>query len=1062
MKKVMIGLLILIPIIILLIVALVANIVSLNAHIGVEDLQLTYKGTSSTAYNISIPIGDNICLYDYLDARVYPDKATNKTIEWQIAGEVECTDVSYEQEYNKYAQKVEKYKKELSDRFGDGINTTFTDKELSVYNDVRKDYYYDLSEKDAIITAMVDRLMEKMFPAAVFVDDNGVESVSNTSGKMNIGSYCNFTVRAVAENVSKTVSVSIVGYDVEHVELGIGEQSDDQITLDVGSSLRLLASYTPIDSIVNETIWSSSDESILKVDGNGVVKAVGTSASESSATITLKASVYSTENSTQKQYVQGEIKIYTRPSGASSIFGNQVVTAKSTLTLDEIGIAKDNIDIDKCEGVNIDEDGNVTLLDGVHRIVLKDSKVFSIQKCGTDDIEIDNSNHYDADSGYILAVGENTLSLNLVWKDMLNQDLFNLDNVTWRSSNESIATVDEQGRVVGVGDGIVTITVRYSTSECSIKLNVRKKLSSIQLRTSNEALAIGLARETVFGSEKFVDVNVNNAKVANSTNIIVQGEPEDATATELSSFYSAFSFEIVEGGDFAHLDESIANKVVFDSALLEGKGKQSVVVRVSAKYPKYEGATRFTKKDVTLTVVYGVAVNNMAELSVASKDQEAYVKADGNLIARSDEDKTYWSVEGAKELYKVYKNDYSLRNYAITLNDNCMYEEKFDENNEPIAWVGDDETLAIFGNLYGNNKKIYAMQGTVVVEKYLISLDWGGVTVSNLIMRGNEIGNEDLDEQGVFDFPSHVCDIYAGWGRWSEYDGNNITIEYSIIENGRKGVNLFNTDITFKGCVIRNMTRCGIFAPYQMNSNSDEMDAKSGKQIVYPSFSHINFHNIICSNMLGSMMSVAYESVTMKSGTEFRFVDALKYTGRDDKLIAESKQHEQENERFFIENFYNNDINMSVNQTGFLRAYNWMNVKESGLIKTGNDLADSLVATMLGQIIDGDKETFDKYLFEDEEKEKYLSFAFIVSGVHFSNGIMDAPTYFKLNMQDEDYNCFNMQDANFEIIDIPDIAKNVLSTLSLKVYGYDKNADITPFSTYTLNSALIQELHQNN
>ncbi len=1056
MKKVMIGLLILIPIIILLIVALVANIVSLNAHIGVEDLQLTYKGTSSTAYNISILFGDNICLYDYLDARVYPDKATNKTIEWQIAGEVECTDENYEQEYNKYAQKVEKYKKELSDRFGDGINTTFTDKELSVYNDVRKDYYYDLSEKDAIITAMVDRLMEKKFPAAVFVDDNGVESVSNTSGKMNIGSYCNFTVRAVAENVSKTVSVSIVGYDVEHVELGVGEQSDDHITLDVGSSLRLLASYTPIDSIVNYTKWESTDESILKVDDNGVVKAVG----KGSAKIILYASVFSSESEDEIRYKTGEIAIEVTQNGVSSIFGNQVVTAKSTLTLDEIGISKDDIAIDKCEGVNIDEDGNVTLLGGVHRIVLKNNKTFSIIKCGESDIAIDNINFYNNESGYVLAVGENTLTLNLVWVDMLRQDEFDLDNVTWKSSNESIATVDEQGSVVGVGDGIVTITVRYGTSECSIKLNVRKKLSSIQLRTSNEALAIGLARETVFASEKFVDVNVNNAKVANSTNIIVQGEPEDATATELSSFYSAFSFEIVEGGDFAHLDESIANKVVFDSALLEGKGKQSVVVRVSAKYPKYEGATRFTKKDVTLTVVYGVAVNNMAELSVASKDQEAYVKADGNLITRSDEDKTYWSVEGAKELYKVYKNDYSLRNYAITLNDNCMYEEKFDENNEPIAWVGDDETLAIFGNLYGNNKKIYAMQGTVVVEKYLISLAWGGVTVSNLIMRGNEIGNEDLDEQGVSDFPSHVCDIYAGWGRWSEYDGNNITIEYSIIENGRKGVNLFNTDITFKGCVIRNLTRCGIYAPYQMNSNSDEMDAKSGKQIVYPSFSHINFHNVICSNTLGSMMSVAYESVTMKSGTEFRFVDALKYTGRDDKLIAESKQHEQENERFFIENFYNNDINMSVNQTGFLRAYNWMNVEDSSLIKTGNDFADSLVATMLGQIIDGDKETFDKYLFEDEEKEKYLSFAFIVSGVHFSNGIMDAPTYLKLNMQDEDYNCFNMQDANFEIIDIPDIAKNVLSTLSLKVYGYDKNADITPFSTYQLNSALIQELHK--
>lgn len=43
MKKVMIGILILIPIIVLVVVALVSVIVSVNAHIAVEDLQLRYK-----------------------------------------------------------------------------------------------------------------------------------------------------------------------------------------------------------------------------------------------------------------------------------------------------------------------------------------------------------------------------------------------------------------------------------------------------------------------------------------------------------------------------------------------------------------------------------------------------------------------------------------------------------------------------------------------------------------------------------------------------------------------------------------------------------------------------------------------------------------------------------------------------------------------------------------------------------------------------------------------------------------------------------------------------------
>ena len=53
--------------------------------------------------------------------------------------------------------------------------------------------------------------------------------------------------------------------------------------------------------------------------------------------------------------------------------------------------------------------------------------------------------------------------------------------------------------------------------------------------------------------------------------------------------------------------------MVFTNAM-EGLGKRQIVVKVSAKYPKYEGMTRFTTETVTLNVVYGVAVNNIDEL----------------------------------------------------------------------------------------------------------------------------------------------------------------------------------------------------------------------------------------------------------------------------------------------------------------------------------------------------------------------------------------------------------------------------------------------------------------
>ena len=81
MKKVMIGILILIPIIILLVVAMVSSIVSAQAHIAVENIELKYKDSDNTIYELPLNI-ENVAnkvvnLNDYLDVVVFPQKANN-------------------------------------------------------------------------------------------------------------------------------------------------------------------------------------------------------------------------------------------------------------------------------------------------------------------------------------------------------------------------------------------------------------------------------------------------------------------------------------------------------------------------------------------------------------------------------------------------------------------------------------------------------------------------------------------------------------------------------------------------------------------------------------------------------------------------------------------------------------------------------------------------------------------------------------------------------------------------------------------------------------------------
>lgn len=144
----------------------------------------------------------------------------------------------------------------------------------------------------------------------------------------------------------------------------------------------------------------------------------------------------------------------------------------------------------------------------------------------------------------MLAVGEHTLKLAAIWTDMTNRT--ELSNVVWTSNNQSVATVGENGEVKGLSNGLVTITATANGKSASVTINVQNKLASVQLRTSDASLAVGLARETVFASQRFANptnVKSDDSKIANSTRIVVEGEKVGATEEELELFYSAYDLK---------------------------------------------------------------------------------------------------------------------------------------------------------------------------------------------------------------------------------------------------------------------------------------------------------------------------------------------------------------------------------------------------------------------------------------------------------------------------------------------------------------------------------------
>ena len=968
MKKVMIGILILIPIIILLVVAMVSTIVSAQAHIAVENIELKYKNSQDTIYELPLSLesvaNKVVNIKDYLDVAVFPEKANNYTIEWKISGDVTYTDEEY---YKKYRD------------------------------------YLDSSVQT-----------EKVWPAAAFVDENGNETSSNTSGKMVIGSYCTFTVQVVAENVSKTLSVKVVGYDVSRVDLRAQTGNN---TLEVGSSVRLLPSYTPIDSIVNQTEWSSSNDSVATVDKNGIVTAVG----QGSATITLGASVFSTG-----EKVYGSFDVTVTATGASVRYGNKIVTSRSSLTLTELGIVEAATAVDGCEI----EGEKVTVTKNVATINVG-GKVFVIEKCDADAIEIQNKKFYEhTDDGYVLAVGEHTLKLAAIWTDMTNRT--ELSNVVWTSNNQSVATVGENGEVKGLSNGLVTITATANGKSASVTINVQNKLASVQLRTSDASLAVGLARETVFASQRFANptnVKSDDSKIANSTRIVVEGEKVGATEEELELFYSAYDFEIVEGGEYAYFDDTVRNKLVFkdEGRALEGKGKQKIVVKVSAKYPKYEGMTKFTTQEVTLNAIFGVAVSSVAELEAAAKYQRAYAEAAENVLGAQ----TRYEIKNDydNKLYRVQANPYSKTTYAICFENNVAY--TIAEQGENL--VGPEDRANFYGDVYGNNHMLSTETNQLSTNTKLMRISWSNVTMSNLILRANSAaqGTEIDSAEDTKGFTG-ILGAVGSHVNWNIYRLENVKIEYCIFENAKEAINVNNSNVDFDGCIVRNLCYCGIATQARINESDG---------VLYPYYSHIGMNNFVFSNTLASIMVVNYEHYTTTGkATDYRFAATA-----------------EENEKWFMDNFYANGINFVLNQTGFLDAYNWQLVSSATLIDAGDEKLNTLIAKASDAVMRTNS-FFEHRRIIDSNDTCWIHIAFISAGI--TSGLTVEKVYSQITTQDKRLSYINTSDMQVESTNpIYKLGEQVLKKASAGIWGYDNQQNIQPSTTYMVNDAFIDRLH---
>lgn len=632
MKKVLIGVLILIPIIIVASVLLTTNIISKNSYLPVDRVELNEN-------NIEFSL-DNGNTIDTLKATVYPRLAKNHNLTWSI--EEQHSDIPFV-----YAK---------DDPCQDCAD--LSDKEL----------------KEHIDTNHID---------IATIDNNGVVTVYG---------YGSFIVKVTTEEGNKfaTCSVKVVGDKVTKIELmPYGSSSKlsekDVISLDTGERLLVNPIFTPGGARDKTVTWKSADERIVEVDKNGILSAKGageTTISVSSndtgigtsVKVKVNNGVFKGESYCYTADTTVNVKNYMNVSDFTSVkVAGGTLSSDGTLNFDENAtVATVTVNGKTFSAIKVDALSDDDIVFKNYDILLQ--KLYN--KNG-DEVE------------YIVKRGL-PIYLEVVYRNPEKSGVpevdFSSNDIAPGSPIVNIEQFDQLGKESNVGnvamiepnkEGDVKIVAKDRTTNktCStVELKVVTPVFAINLALNATDAKRGVAAETVFGNKIF------NA---------------DCTETSPYSFYMDFNYPKdvdFENFEFSTSDESIAkfsdekgsyNKLVLNDKMPdEKKGlKNKVIITIKAKYPMYDNMP--VVATYVLNVIDGYTVSNETQLKKALHEKKEsvaiYVKdstAGGKLEIRADNN-TDASRITMQEGTSMYGNG-----FIVCYNEQDMIDRKNDYFNE--------------------------------------------------------------------------------------------------------------------------------------------------------------------------------------------------------------------------------------------------------------------------------------------------------------------------------------------------------------------------------------------
>lgn len=297
------------------------------------------------------------------------------------------------------------------------------------------------------------------------------------------------------------MAVALVGCGVKITNIAVPEsamvEKGESITLPVVYGTDDAPAVTPETAATGESAatdekvakaaekltieWTSSDESVATVDATGMVVAVSAGEADITASVTE-----SEMSAVCKVTVKVAAKDITVPDNLDVKLndGNETTVEATVSPADATDVKVSYASTDEAVAT-VDKDGKVQILqpgecDIVTTLTQEGKKVVEKKTHIKAFYEVEGIT-LDKTEG-ILTAG-NTVTLNAT---VLPEEIADETIVTWTSSDEKVATVDENGKVTAIAAGEATITANAGEKSTTYKLTVQAK-KVVQNTTSNKS-----------------------------------------------------------------------------------------------------------------------------------------------------------------------------------------------------------------------------------------------------------------------------------------------------------------------------------------------------------------------------------------------------------------------------------------------------------------------------------------------------------------------------------------------------------------------------------------------